>query len=415
MKFANIVYKKRNERMNLGDDMQLLAVENFYRNMNIDYKDVVRIEFSDLYTWDGEELIVPISFPLISYSSSMHITCFSEKIRPVFLSLSILASTLDDSDVAYLKRFAPVGCRDSHTVNTMKKYNIDAYLYGCITLTFPRKRKPDEKKEQIFCVDISEKLSAKIPSEIKKDCVSITNMCYVKDLDKASEEKEREIYNMLIDQAKMVITARMHVALPCMAAGIPVVFAKDLFSFRFSGIDRIAKIYSEEEYDSIDWNPQPISYEDIKEKMINLAISRIYNRVEEYSGLISDLNMCLMDRRIREGKIEFAYYTEKYIENRFSYDSHFDYIIWAVTQTAEIVWHLLETKWKNARLAAVVDRGKKVDFHGKMSESKEVILENRNAVVFVCSGAAIGEAKQYFAENGIDNYYYCCKNDLPLV
>lgn len=415
MKFANIVYKKRNERMNLGDDMQLLAVENLYRNMNIDYNDVVRIEFSDLYTWDGEELVVPISFPLISYSSSMHITCFSEKIRPVFLALSVLSDSLDDSDVAYLKRFAPVGCRDNHTLATMKKYGIDAYLYGCITLTFPKKRTPGDKKEQIFCVDISEKLAAKIPPEIKKDCVFITNMCYVHELDKEPEEKEREIYNMLIDKAKLVVTARMHVALPCIAAGIPVVFAKDLFSFRFSGIDRIAQIYAEEEYDAIDWNPQPVEYENVKEKMINLAISRIYNREEEYRQLISDLNKCLMDRGMREGRIEFAYYTEKYLESRFSYDSHFDFILWAVTQTAEIVYRLLETKWKNARLVAVVDRGKKVAFHGKVSGPKEVILENRNATVLVCSGAAIGEAKQYFDENGIGNYYYCCKNDLPLV
>ena len=239
-------------------------------------------------------------------------------------------------------------------------------------------------------------------------------MCYVEELDKKSEEKEREIYNMLINEAKLVITTRMHVALPCIAAGIPVVFARDMFSFRFSGIDRIARIYTEEQYDSIDWNPKPIEYETIKEKMLNLAVSRIYNRVEEYRRLISDLNECLADRKVREGKVESVYYAEKYLESRFSPDESFDYIIWAVTQTAEMIYQLLKRKWKNARLAAVVDRGKQINFHGRQSELKEAILNNRNATVLVCTVSAIGEAKEYFAENGIDNYFYCFKDDEPL-
>ncbi len=414
MKFANIIYNKRNRYMNLGDDMQLLAIENLYDYMNIDYRDVVRIEFSNLHTWDGEDLIVPISFPLFTFNQEMHVTCFSEKIHPVFLAVSILTDTLDDSDVEYLNRYAPIGCRDNHTFHTMKKYNIDAYLFGCTTLTFPRKRQADLEKSKIFCVDSSENVLAKMPPEMKKECIFMSNMCYVEELDKKSEEKEREIYNMLINEAKLVITTRMHVALPCIAAGIPVVFARDMFSFRFSGIDRIARIYTEEQYDSIDWNPKPIEYETIKEKMLNLAVSRIYNRVEEYRSLISDLNECLADRKVREGKVESVYYTEKYLESRFSPDENFDYIIWAVTQTAEMIYQLLKRKWKNARLAAVVDRGKQINFHGRQSELKEAILNNRNATVLVCTVSAIGEAREYFAENGIDNYFYCFKDDEPL-
>lgn len=94
MKYGNITYNKRNGRLNLGDDIQLLAIENLYKMMGIDYSDVVRIEFSDLYMWEGEELVVPISFPIISYGTEMNITCFSPNIVPVFLALSIVAETL---------------------------------------------------------------------------------------------------------------------------------------------------------------------------------------------------------------------------------------------------------------------------------------------------------------------------------
>ena len=35
MKFANIIYTKRNDRLTIGDDMQLLAIENLYKYMGI--------------------------------------------------------------------------------------------------------------------------------------------------------------------------------------------------------------------------------------------------------------------------------------------------------------------------------------------------------------------------------------------
>ena len=43
MRYANIIYNKRNGRLNLGDDIQLLAIENLYRKLGIDYSEVVRI------------------------------------------------------------------------------------------------------------------------------------------------------------------------------------------------------------------------------------------------------------------------------------------------------------------------------------------------------------------------------------
>ena len=47
MKFANIRIH-RNGLNNLGDNMQLIAIENVYKNMGIKYDDVVRIDFYDL-------------------------------------------------------------------------------------------------------------------------------------------------------------------------------------------------------------------------------------------------------------------------------------------------------------------------------------------------------------------------------
>lgn len=415
MKYGNIIYNKRNKRMNIGDDMQILAIENLFKNMGIDYEDVVRVEYSALYTYDGDEdLIVPISFPLYSYNDKMNITCFSEKIHPVFIGLSVLANTLGDNDIEYLKRFSPIGCRDYHTLDTMKKYNIPAYLFGCITATFPKKWNSNEGKTDIFCVDISEKLISQIPAEIEKDCVLITNVYNTDEINQLPEEKAREQYNMMIDKAKMVVTSRMHVAIPCMAAGIPVIFAKDSYSYRFVGIDRLIKIYSEDEYSLIDWMPRPIEYEEIKEKMIQLAINRIYGKEEEYTTLIAELENRLPNTSMQKCRIEQVYDTERYLESKHSNDDSFPYIIWAVTQSGELIYNMISKRWKNAKLVAAIDKGKKVNFHGVMSLSKEVINEHKNAEILVCADSAIGEAKVYFEKNNIINYFYCCRNGMLL-
>lgn len=83
MKFANIIYNKRNQRLTIGDDVQLLSVENLYHYMGVDYSEVVRISLDECWDYDGEDVVLPISFPLLSYHGT-DITCFSPKIHPVF-------------------------------------------------------------------------------------------------------------------------------------------------------------------------------------------------------------------------------------------------------------------------------------------------------------------------------------------
>ena len=41
-----------------------------------------------------------------------------------------------------------------------------------------------------------------------------------------------------------------------------------------------------------------------------------------------------------------------------------------------------------------------------------IILENKNAVVFVTTGAAIRESNLFFKENNIKNYFQCCVDNI---
>lgn len=406
MKFANIIYNKRNERLNLGDDMQLLAVENLYRYMNINYSDVVRIELSDLYDWDGEELILPISFPMLAlHGEKKFITCFSEKIHPIFLGLSILSNELCKDEVEYLNRYSPIGCRDNYTLEIMKRHKIPAYLFGCLTATFPR-RNENEEQTVVYCVDIPNELKKHIPKNILDDSVFLSQIMYQNNMLLSPEETMRERYELLKNTAKMVITSRLHVALPCFAAGIPVVFASDFYSYRFRGIDRLIKVYTSDEYDYIPWNITSVEYENKKIEMLEFAKRKVLQVQEEHNN-IERLERILGDLEVKDEIVDFNYRTLNYLKNKYSEDDSFSYSIWAVTQQALSLNDEIKKIWKNACLISVVDRKDNLSIDGIMSKRKEILLEKNQDEIFICADAAIHEATIFFAQNGMTNYYCC--------
>ena len=115
----------------------------------------------------------------------------------------------------------------------------------------------------------------------------------------------RNLCNRYKKEAKLVITSRLHCAVPCMAMGIPVVLARDNISYTFSWVEKFLPIYGIEQYDSIDWNPESVSFEkekeEIKKVMVN-AILRNFSGKDDYQWL-SDF---FMDRKRAEYNLEFA-------------------------------------------------------------------------------------------------------------
>lgn len=117
--------------------MQLVAVENLYMEMGIDYADVVCIGLSKLSSYDGEYVVLPVSFLLYGYRDELNITMFSPKIIPVFLELSVMGGNISEEEIVYLRRFEPIGCRDYYTVKWFRERNVCAYMNGCLTAMIP--------------------------------------------------------------------------------------------------------------------------------------------------------------------------------------------------------------------------------------------------------------------------------------
>lgn len=128
-------------------------------------------------------------------------------------------------DGEYLKKNGIVGCRDIETQKRLDRNNIDNYFSGCMTLT-TKKFENIKKQEYICVVDVSEKVYKKIQESTKREIKKITHSVNPDEIKKKSfEQRMNDVENLLktYQAAHLVITSRLHVALPCIALGTPVI------------------------------------------------------------------------------------------------------------------------------------------------------------------------------------------------
>lgn len=268
----------KNEKLksvNIGDYVQALASSQYYPRI-----DGFLDRDEDLKDYDGEEA------KMIMNGWYMHNPKNwppSNKIHPLFVAfhLNLLAKkelTSPDS-IAYLKKHEPIGCRDFDTMNTLKSYGVDAYFSGCMTLTLGKKYKTEENDGSVYIVDPKIKVTTSYLnlvlaliyallhlSSIKKlmdknflfwqygkfriiyvvnffkqyskvfgkqillDATYLTQESpYYQDAFKNDSERLDEAKRLIKGYAKasLVITSRIHCALPCLGIGTPVIYTEN--------------------------------------------------------------------------------------------------------------------------------------------------------------------------------------------
>ncbi len=286
-KYGLLKYNKTN---NIGDEIQSIAAKQFLPHVDVF---VDREKLSD-YKGDKIKLILngwfmnnPKKFPP------------SKDIEPLFISFHITKESskilTSENSIKYLKKYEPIGCRDYYTLELLKKKGIKSYFSGCLTLTL--KPKGLKKRESILFVDINEKIIEKIKNSFEgnfkyishatqqKKFSFLTKYLYqfkiIKKIRKLNlveeiikkvlrkKENYQEKFNRAeklleeYERAKLVITTRIHVALPCLAIGTPVIFiVKDKEDPRFEGIMDLFNCYESNIF--IDKNFK-IKWKDIKE------------------------------------------------------------------------------------------------------------------------------------------------------
>ena len=226
MKKAIISYSTSN----VGDEIQSLAVKQIIDK--VDYY-IDREKLNEFRNNEPVKLIIngwymanPDNWPP------------SEDIIPLFISFHISHNAdtnkifLSEKNITYFKKYEPIGCRDKQTKELLESRGVKAYFSGCATLTYQNKFK--ERNNKILCVDplfniypysygknIYKNL---IPSSLHKDVEYIEHKR--SDLNKSNAQRFRDAEELIakFSQAKVVITSRIHAALPCLALGTPVIF-----------------------------------------------------------------------------------------------------------------------------------------------------------------------------------------------
>lgn len=264
---------------NIGDYMQSLAalqylpqVDEYYDRDSVNSENqVVKMIMNAWYMWKPE--LFPVSQRIIPLPISMHIS-------------PMIARNLFEipNVVQWFKKHEPIGCRDTGTEKLLKAHGIDSYFSGCLTLTLGKKYISQGNKRGLVFVD---PYIARIFSELNLvDCFSILfagivhfrtwmkiagkflhtycidgsgilrrlfySACLIKTYGKLfsmkelreaqyithmikvgegtllnTEEKKLEYTESLLKiyaSSKMIVTGRIHCALPCLGLETPVLF-----------------------------------------------------------------------------------------------------------------------------------------------------------------------------------------------
>ena len=186
----------------------------------------------------------------------------SNKIKPLFISFHINPSAegelLKEKSLEYFKEHEPIGCRDFYTRDILLEKGINAYYSSCITTSLERKNylKKNIQPEGIMVIGAFDRLKPTLDKKsivklfmsilkypIKKTVYALKVSQFnrylnnkkikiyrqsqlVKEPIKSHNEGLKLAEEMLekIAQCEILITSRIHAALPALAMGLKVIF-----------------------------------------------------------------------------------------------------------------------------------------------------------------------------------------------
>jgi len=224
MKYGIMYYKKTD---NIGDDIQTYTAIRFLPH--IDY----HIDREDLNCFipENKEYVSMImngwfmhnkaAWPPSPYINplllSMHFTCLEK--------IDVGEKYLQGLGGEYLKSHQPIGSRDMETQKRLNRNGIENYFSGCMTLTI-NPFENIEKKDYICLVDLDEKSTKLVKENTDREIKEITHDVNPTEIEnKSFEQRMKDVEELLktYQAAHLVLTNRLHVALPCVAIGVPVI------------------------------------------------------------------------------------------------------------------------------------------------------------------------------------------------
>lgn len=281
--------------INIGDYIQAVAASQFLNKID------GYIEREQLKEYKGEPCAVIMNGWYMHHPEQWPP---NNEIKPLFIAFHINKMVeekfLSKESVDYLKMHQPIGCRDTHTMNLLKDKGVDAYFSGCLTLTLGLNFKSTHCSGKTYFVDPYFKITDRswkwkikalfylilnlsdtcklikarklnTPTSIGK---FLDNAWFLKVYSKIFEKKlilnSEYIYHELpyyaeklrtndermhfaqelikkYSEASLVVTSRIHCALPCTGMETPVIYIEnekqdEISSCRFGGLKELFNI-----------------------------------------------------------------------------------------------------------------------------------------------------------------------------
>lgn len=174
---------------NLGDAIQTLAVLEFFKQRNIKVSGFVdRSCLIDGMFVNGWHRYPHEELPHNAIFCSIH---------------------TDQDHLARVNKKCIIGCRDSWTHNIAQYMGFQSVVTGCITINFPLST--SKKRNNILYIDSSRHDKNQYTQSID------VSTSWLDQLDMATKR-----LNLLSDAA-LVYTRRLHILIPCIAMGVPVI------------------------------------------------------------------------------------------------------------------------------------------------------------------------------------------------
>lgn len=240
------------------------------------------------------------------------------RFTPLFFSFHLNPTAerhlLNPEGIAYFQKHQPIGCRDHYTRKKLQEHGIEAYFSACVTLGLsqPQPKNQKDKRSPVMVLSALERLESMgkaldansgglwqgikamynrfrfsnaqkrlndflnridAPIEYRSQILPPLSLTPTQRFEKAQEQLAA------IAQARLVITSRIHSALPAVAMGVPVLFLTDGLehpnqSSRLEGLSQFFTCIQSNQLTTIRWetlqNPQnPESYMAIMKQKVD--------------------------------------------------------------------------------------------------------------------------------------------------
>ena len=205
---------------NIGDEVQSIAAAHFLPHINVLVPRDQEVNVDDNTTvimnafWPENSWLVRSWSKVHPIQVSMHIAYFLSKSFP---------NKIERKKNAFLKH-GVVGTRDTDTLKFLNKLGIQAKMTGCLTLFYQNPFSDMPRLNSIYLVDVGAGTQKLFPSHLLHNTTKVNHG--VSRSSKKGIDRYAYAYKLIekYARAKLVITTRIHCALPCVALGTPVIF-----------------------------------------------------------------------------------------------------------------------------------------------------------------------------------------------